>query len=230
MQIDSYRLSSSRPQVFDQVVKFILGQVVGAAMLVFGVEDGPDFFERARRAVMQIRCGDRDVRQLRRVEQARVDLSLSLCPRRTTSDWCPWARCGNTNNDSSRGIGLPNLSTERSKRALPRSCAGVSSPPGKRQRFGRERQAAHVDCQIREREVVIVLRAPEVFLRARSALGGNVRIAAIPLEGLGASQIFNAAGCRRYRRPNPSGSRSHVSPSKVESIWQLAQPIWPWNE
>jgi len=39
------RKLSSRPQVFDQVVEFVFGEIVGAAVLVFWIEDGPDLLE-----------------------------------------------------------------------------------------------------------------------------------------------------------------------------------------
>ena len=63
---------SSRPQVFDQVVQFILGQVVGPAMLVLRVEDGPYLLERRGGTVMQVRSGNCDIDQLWRVEEARI--------------------------------------------------------------------------------------------------------------------------------------------------------------
>ena len=76
---------------------------------------------------------------------------------------------------------------------------------------------------------VVALRAIEVFLGARAALGGQVGIAAVPLEGLGAGEIFEER-LSTMSLPKPSGSRSHFRPSKVESRWQLAQPNCPWNE
>src|SRR5713101_7447243 len=41
-------------------------------MLVFGIEDGPDLLECPRRAIVQVRAGDSDVDQLRRIQRAGV--------------------------------------------------------------------------------------------------------------------------------------------------------------
>src|SRR5579863_10183735 len=66
------RAFSSRPQVLDEVVQLIFGQVVGTAVFVFGIEDGPDFFEGAGGAVMKVWRSEGDVDQLRRVEKAPI--------------------------------------------------------------------------------------------------------------------------------------------------------------
>src|SRR6201998_369068 len=65
-------LLSSRPQVLDQVVELVFGQVVGPAMLVLRIEDCPYLFQRGRGSVMKIRRSDGDVGQLWCIEQTRV--------------------------------------------------------------------------------------------------------------------------------------------------------------
>ena len=47
-----------------KIVQFVLGQVVGAAVLVFGVIDRPNLFERSRRPIVQIGRSQRDIGQL----------------------------------------------------------------------------------------------------------------------------------------------------------------------
>src|SRR5579863_2294635 len=64
--------SSSRPQILNQIVQLIFGEVVGTAVLVFGIEDGPDLLEGCGRAVVQIGGGERDIGELGCIEQAGV--------------------------------------------------------------------------------------------------------------------------------------------------------------
>src|ERR1017187_8115118 len=70
--VRSSQTSSSRPQILNQVVEFILGQVVGAAVLVFRVVDRPNLFQRSRGAVVQIRCGESNFSQRRRLEKVPI--------------------------------------------------------------------------------------------------------------------------------------------------------------
>jgi hypothetical protein len=59
--------------------------------------------------------------------------------------------------------------------------------------IGTRRKAAQVADEVGQGQVVVVLGAPEIFLRARTALSGQVRIAAVPLVGLGAFEVFDGA-------------------------------------
>src|SRR5258708_34030347 len=68
----SMQTSSSRPQVIDQVVQFVFGQVVGPPVLVLKIEDRPYLLERGSGAVVQVGPGDRNVGQLRCIQKARV--------------------------------------------------------------------------------------------------------------------------------------------------------------
>src|ERR1019366_9561774 len=63
----------------------------------------------------------------------------------------------------------------------------TGQPPAVRPR----RQAANVNGQVGKRKVVVVFRSPEVFLRPRSSLGGDIGIAAVPLERLGVFDALN---------------------------------------
>src|ERR1035438_528198 len=70
--VRSSQTSSSRPQILNQVVEFIFGEVVGASVLVFRVVDRPYFFQRFRRAVVQVRRGEGNFSQRRRLQKASI--------------------------------------------------------------------------------------------------------------------------------------------------------------
>ena len=88
-------------------------------------------------------------------------------------------------------MGLPNLSATRSKIALPRSCACVSSLARQSPAIRPRRETANIDDQIGKSQIIVVFCAPEVLFRPRSALRGQVRITAVPLVRLGVLHIFD---------------------------------------
>ena len=141
---------------------------------------------------------------------------------------CISDRCGSSAHWFASGIGLPFLDFVRSKIALPRSCAGVNSPFGKPIAIGTIGQRVDEGHQVGELLLIETLRAVEEFFGARPALGGHVRIAAVPLEGSVPARS-SSERLSTISLPKPSGSRSHCRPSMVASRWQLAQPNWPWK-
>jgi len=93
------------------------------------VVDRPDLFECARRAVVQVRRGERNLCQWSRLQETRVVGSLARPHVEELSGLVPLGpHVGRRSSDLASGIGVPTLSTARSKTALPRSCAGVISP------------------------------------------------------------------------------------------------------
>ncbi len=132
---------------------------------------------------MQVRSSNGDIGQLRRVQQPRVVRRLLgahiegflIRPLRPAVAIRAAIRLRN------RIAELVLLAhKQRAASLLRRRQFSARCPPAIRSR----RQTPHVHHQVRQCQIVVVLRAPEVLLRPRPALRRQVWIAAIPLERL----------------------------------------------